>query len=129
MTREYFSATTPAHEDETAPSTVLQAIKKGVAVAALMPAAVIGVTGCSSSESSAPATANSKKWTDVYSDNSGVEKRCDGSNLIYRDTNPGGGLSVVSNSPECTGKTPEHAAGAATPDLATAIPTPLPTHE
>jgi hypothetical protein len=129
MTREHFSATTPTHEDEAAPNTVLQAIKKGVAVAALMPAAVIGVTGCSSSESSAPTTANSEGWTDVYGDSSRVEKRCDGPNIVYRDNNPGGGLSVVPNSPECTGKTPEHAAGAATPDLATAIPTPLPTHE
>lgn len=128
MTREHFST----HEDKTTPSAVLQAAKKGVAVAALMPAALFGVTGCSSNESAekpAPATANTEGWTDVYSDNSRVEKRCDGPNLVYRDTNPGGGLSVVPNSPECTGKTPEHAAGAATPDLATAIPTPLPTHE
>ena len=134
MTREYFSATTPTHEDETAPSAVLRAAKKGAAVVALVPAAIFGVAGCSSSESSTPATANSEGWTDVYSDKSRVVKRCDGPNLVYRDNNPGGGLSVVPNSPECTGKTPEHIAGTPSPEatatnLATAIPTPLPTHE
>lgn len=118
MTREHFST----HEDKTASSAVLRATKKGAAVVALVPAAVFGVAGCSNGESSAPATANSEGWTDVYSDNSRVEKRCDGPNLVYRDNNPGGGLSVVPNSPECTGKTPEHAAGTATPE-ATAIPT------
>lgn len=126
MTREYFSATTPTHEDETAPNTVLQAIKKGVAVAALMPPAVIGVAGCSSSEGSAPATANSEGWTEVtrngYDSQSLISKVCDGQNLVYTD---GHDIAVSPNDPQCTGKTPE----ATATDPATAIPTPLPTHE
>lgn len=133
MTREHFLATAPTHEDETAPSAVLRAAKKGATVIALVPVAILSVTGCSNSESSAPATANSEGWTDVYSDKSRVVKRCDGPNLIYKD-NLVGGVSVVPNSPECTGKTPENIAGTPSPeatatDLATAIPTPLPTHE
>ena len=131
MTREYFSATTPTHEDETAPNTVLQAIKKGVAVAALMPPAVIGVVGCSSDESAekpapAPATANSEGWTSLWSNEDGprISKRCDDSNLVYRD-NYVGSIAVSPNDPQCTGKTPE----ATATDLATAIPTPLPTHK
>ena len=129
MTREYFST----HEDKTTPSVVLQAAKKGAAIVALVPAAVFGVAGCSSNESSAPATADSEGWTNVYGDKSRVVKRCDGPNLIYKD-NLIGGVSVVPNSPECTGKTPENVAGTPSPeatatDLATAIPTPLPTHE
>lgn len=131
MTREHFST----HEDKTTPSAVLQAAKKGAAIVALVPAAVFGVAGCSSNESSAPATAtaDSEGWTNVYGDKSRVVKRCDGPNLIYKD-NLVGGVSVVPNSPECTGKTPENVAGTPSPeatatDLATAIPTPLPTHE
>lgn len=129
MTREHFST----HEDKTTPSAVLQAAKKGAAIVALVPAAVFGVAGCSSNESSAPATADSEGWTNVYGDKSRVVKRCDGPNLIYKD-NLIGGVSVVPNSPECTGKTPENVAGTPSPeatatDLATAIPTPLPTHE
>lgn len=139
MTREHFLATAPTHEDETTPSAVLQAAKKGVAVVALVPAAIFGVTGCSSSESSAPATANNEEWTRVWNDGFGVEldspgKRCDGPNLVYRSGGRGGSIAVSPNDPQCTGKTPENIAGtpspeATTTDLATAIPTPLPTHE
>jgi len=63
MTREHFLATAPTHEDETASSAVLRAAKKGAAVIALVPVAILSVTGCSNSESSAPATANSEEWT------------------------------------------------------------------
>ena len=134
MTREHFST----HEDKTTPSAVLQAAKKGVAVAALMPAALFGVTGCSSDESAekpAPATANSEGWTSLWSNEDGprISKRCDDSNLVYRD-NYVGSIAVSPNDPQCTGKTPENIAGTPSPeatatDLATAIPTPLPTHK
>lgn len=139
MTREHFLATAPTHEDETAPSAVLRAAKKGAAVIALVPVAILSVTGCSNSESSAPATANSEEWTQVWDDGFGVEldspgKRCDGPNLVYRSGGRGGSIAVSPNDPQCTGKTPENIAGtpspeATTTDLATAIPTPLPTHE
>ena len=139
MTREHFLATAPTHEDETAPSAVLRAAKKGAAVAALMPAALFGVTGCSSDESAeknpAPATANSEGWTSLWSNEDGprISKRCDDSNLVYRD-NYVGSIAVSPNDPQCTGKTPENVAGTPSSettatDLATAIPTPLPTHE
>ena len=138
MTREHFSATTPTHEDEAAPNTVLQAIKKRVAVAALMPAAVIGVAGCSNGENPVPATATTEdnEWTEITDKgleadgdtDSPVSKICDGENLIYRARGRYGNIVVSPNDPQCTGKTPEHVAGTATPE-ATAIPTPLPTHE
>ncbi len=122
MTREHFST----HEDKTTPSAVLQAAKKGAAVVALVPAAIFGVAGCSSSEGSAPATANSEGWTEVtrngYDSQSLISKVCDGQNLVYTD---GHDIAVSPNDPQCTGKTPE----ATATDLATAIPTPLPTHE
>lgn len=99
MTREHFST----HEDKTTPSAVLQAAKKGVAVAALMPAALFGVTGCSSNESAekpAPATANSEGWTSLWSNEDGprISKRCDDSNLVYRD-NYVGSIAVSPNDP------------------------------
>ena len=126
MTREHFST----HEDKTVSSAVLRAAKKGAAVVALVPVAVLGVAGCSSNESSAPTTANSEEWTQVWDDGFGVEldstgKRCDGPNLLYRSGGRGGNIAVSPNDPQCTGKTPE----ATATDLATAIPTPLPTHE
>ncbi len=133
MTREYFSATTPTHEDETAPNTVLQAIKKGVAVAALMPPAVIGVAGCSNGENPVPAataTTEDNEWTEITdkeleADGAPVSKICDGKNLVYRGRGRDGNIAVSPNDPQCTGKTPE----ATATDPATAIPTPLPTHE
>lgn len=139
MTREHFSATTPTHEDETAPSAVLRAIKKGVAVTALMPPAVIGVAGCSNGENPVPAataTTEDNEWTEITNKglkadgdtDSPVSKICDGENLVYRGRGRDGNIAVSPNDPQCTGKTAEHAAGTATPE-ATAIPTPLPTHE
>jgi len=135
MTREHFST----HEDKTVSSAVLRAAKKGAAVVALVPVAVLGVAGCSSNESSAPTTANSEEWTQVWDDGFGVEldstgKRCDGPNLLYRSGGRGGNIAVSPNDPQCTGKTPENIAGTPSPeaaatDLATAIPTPLPTHK
>lgn len=131
MTREYFST----HEDKTVSSAVLRAAKKGAAVVALVPVTVLGVAGCSSNESSAPATANSEGWTEVtrngYDSQSLISKVCDGQNLVYTD---GHDIAVSPNDPQCTGKTPENTAGTPSPeatatDLATAIPTPLPTHK
>ena len=128
MTREHFST----HEDKTVSSAVLRAAKKGAAVVALVPVAVLGVAGCSSNESSAPTTANSEEWTQVWDDGFGVEldstgKRCDGPNLLYRSGGRGGNIAVSPNDPQCTGKTPENIAGTPSPeaaatDLATAIP-------
>lgn len=135
MTREHFST----HEDKTAPNRVLQAIKKGVAAAALMPPAVIGVAGCSNGENPVPAataTTEDNKWTEITNKgleadgdtDSPVSKICDGKNLVYRGRGRDGNIAVSPNDPQCTGKTAEHAAGTATPE-ATVIPTPLPTHE
>ena len=141
MTREHFST----HEDKTAPNRVLQAIKKGVAAAALMPAAVIGVAGCSNGENPVPAataTTEDNKWTEITNKgleadgdtDSPVSKICDGKNLVYRGRGRDGNIAVSPNDPQCTGKTPENIVGTPNPeatatDLATAIPTPLPTHE
>lgn len=145
MTQEYLPTATPTHEDETTPSAVLQAIKKGVAVAALMPAAVIGVAGCSNGENPVPAataTTEDNEWTEITDKglkadgdtDSPVSKICDGKNLVYRGRGRDGNIAVSPNDPQCTGKTPENIAGTPSPeatatDLATAIPTPLPTHK
>ena len=133
MTREHFSATTPTHEDKTTPSAALRALKRGVAAAALMPAAVISVAGCSNGENPVPAataTTEDNEWTEITdkeleADGAPVSKICDGKNLVYRGRGRDGNIAVSPNDPQCTGKTPE----ATATDLATAIPTPLPTHK